>query len=68
MGLFRRIFKREEQVEEETGEKAREEPVEEPAGYTLCLGWHWSESRQEWEMARIREQYLFSSFMNDSFT
>jgi hypothetical protein len=54
MGILSRIFGKKEEVKvEEEIEEPSPEPIAEDV---LELGWCWSENRQEWQMAKIRER------------
>jgi len=53
MGWFSRIFKRKEVEEEKVEESIEEIKVAED---TIDLGWYFSENKNEWQMAKIRER------------
>lgn len=56
MGILEKLFgkKREKKVEVE--EILEETPIKIDEGSVLNLGWHWSENKQEWQMAKIRDE------------
>jgi hypothetical protein len=55
MGFLGRLFKK--RKEESEVEKEIEESIPEPiAEDVLDIGWYWSESKREWQMAKIREE------------
>jgi type IV secretory pathway TraG/TraD family ATPase VirD4 len=67
MGLLSRIFRRRKEKEPQVEETIKEpisEPVSEPeiTEDIINLGWHWSERKQEWQMAKIREKDRLTHF------
>jgi hypothetical protein len=57
MGLLSRIFRKKREKREVKVEETVEEPKPEPvAEEVLDIGWYWSENKNEWQMAKIRER------------
>jgi hypothetical protein len=56
MGFLKRIFRRkeEEKIEIE-GKMEEKQPIEIDGRNVINLGWYWSERKQEWQLAKIRE-------------
>jgi Cdc6-like AAA superfamily ATPase len=56
MGFLKRIFRRkeEEKIEIE-GKMEEKQPIEINERNVINLGWYWSENKQEWQLAKIRE-------------
>jgi hypothetical protein len=63
MGLLSRIFRRRKEKEPQV-EETIEELISEPeiTEDIINLGWHWSERKQEWQMAKIREKDRLTHF------
>jgi hypothetical protein len=55
MGILDRLFKRKKKEEIKVEEKVEEEPIEIDEENVINLGWYWSENKQEWQLAKIRE-------------
>jgi len=56
MGILSRLFRRKKEKEPQV-EDAIEEPILKPEiEDVINLGWYWSERKQEWQMAKIREK------------
>lgn len=63
MGLLKRIFGRKKEERVETEEKTKEkQPIKIDEENVTNLGWHWSERKQEWQMAKIREKDRLTHF------
>ncbi len=58
MGILDRLLRRKkkEKEEVEVEEKVEEAPVEVDEGNVVNIGWYWSEQKQEWQMAKIKEE------------
>jgi hypothetical protein len=57
MDFLRRIFKRKKKEEEVKAEETAEKPEPEILeGDVLDIGWYWSENKNEWQMAKIRDE------------
>jgi hypothetical protein len=55
MGILDRLFKRKKREEVKVEEKVEEEPIEIDEENVINLGWYWSENKQEWQLAKIKE-------------
>jgi len=55
MRFLSKLFKRKEK-EEIKVEEIIEEPIQETPEDVLNLGWYYSENKNEWQMAKIREE------------
>jgi hypothetical protein len=55
MGILDRLFKRKKKEEIKVEEKVEEKPIEIDEENVINLGWYWSENKQEWQLAKIRE-------------
>jgi len=55
MGILERLFKRKKKEEVKVEEKVEEEPIEIDEENVINLGWYWSDNRQEWQLAKIKE-------------
>ena len=56
MRILKRLFKRRKKEEIKVEEKIEEAPIEIDEENVIDLGWYWSENKQEWQMAKIREE------------
>jgi hypothetical protein len=56
MKLFSKIFKKKEKEEDAKLEKNVEEPTPVIEERVLDLGWHYSETKNEWQLAKIKEK------------
>jgi hypothetical protein len=63
MGLLSKIFRRRKEKEPQVEETIKE-PISEPeiTEDIISLGWHWSERKQKWQMAKIREKDRLTHF------
>jgi len=55
MGILERLFKRKKKEEPKVEEEIKEEPIRIDEENVVNLGWYWSENKQEWQLAKIRE-------------
>jgi putative ribosome biogenesis GTPase RsgA len=55
MGILDRLFKRKKKEDVKVEEKVEEEPIEINEENVINLGWYWSENKQEWQLAKIKE-------------
>jgi hypothetical protein len=55
MGIFEKLFKRKKKEEVKIEEKVEEEHIEIDEENVINLGWYWSENKQEWQLAKIKE-------------
>jgi hypothetical protein len=64
MGLLSKIFGRKQKEEKIKVEEAVEEPISEPeiSEDVIKLGLYWSETKQEWQMAKIRDKDRLTHF------
>ncbi len=57
MGILERLLRRKKREEIKIEEKLEEPtPIEVDEENVINLGWYWSERKQEWQMAKIREE------------
>jgi hypothetical protein len=64
MGLLSRLFRRNKEKEKiEVEEKVKDKaPIEIKEENIIDLGWYWSEQKQEWQMAKIKEKDRLTHF------
>jgi hypothetical protein len=55
MSFLNKLFKRKSGKEVKVEEKVEEKLVEVGEENIINLGWHWSENKQEWQLAKIKE-------------
>jgi hypothetical protein len=56
MGILERLFKRKKKEEPKVEEEIKEEPIRVDEEDVVNLGWYWSENKQEWQLAKIRDE------------
>ena len=56
MGILEKLFRRKKREETKVEEKTEEQEPKLIEEDVLDLGWYWSERKQEWQMAKIREE------------
>jgi hypothetical protein len=56
MGILDRLFKRKKKEEPKVEEEIKEEPLRIDEENVVNLGWYWSENKQEWQLAKIRDE------------
>jgi hypothetical protein len=56
MGILERLFKRKKKGEPKVEEEIKEEPIRVDEENVVNLGWYWSENKQEWQLAKIRDE------------
>jgi len=56
MGILERLFKRKKKEEPKVEEEIKEEPIRVDEENVVNLGWYWSENKQEWQLAKIRDE------------
>jgi hypothetical protein len=56
MGILERLFKRKKKEEPKVEEEIKEEPIKVDEENVINLGWYWSENKQEWQLAKIRDE------------
>jgi hypothetical protein len=56
MGILDRLFKRKKKEEPKVEEEIKEEPIRIDEENIINLGWYWSENKQEWQLAKIRDE------------
>jgi hypothetical protein len=55
MGIFEWLFKKRKKEDVKEEGKVEETPIEIDEENVVNLGWYWSENKQEWQLAKIRE-------------
>jgi hypothetical protein len=56
MGILERLFKRKKKEEPKVEEEIKEEPIRVDEENVVNLGWYWSKNKQEWQLAKIRDE------------
>jgi hypothetical protein len=56
MGILERLFKKKKKEEPKVEEEIKEEPIRVDEENVVNLGWYWSENKQEWQLAKIRDE------------